>query len=300
MSEFKSLVDALAVNDNIKKNLGQLLGETEAVGIAAVLNSDCMSLMPTTPAKWPESEVVGAPYSCGVMEFVGLGNPSEWPDLRQRVERASRLVGWNNLPIGRRWQIAKQDDAQYDPAGAQAEQAGWDSARREACLERQIRDLELSQATVPSEVVLKTSGLARLRQELAYEKRRFTLSDTTSLITNPSDLAVEPEVKSTAPDLAPADAQARAARASLHSGATRALTTASQEEPENPMAWLVEDMARRRRTGEAYDRDTMVLALHEEFPTLKKRDRRTLFTKAPKELKRGGGRPKGSRNSGPK
>ena len=57
----------------------------------------------------------------------------------------------------------------------------------------------------------------------------------------------------------------------------------------SPGQWLSEEMTRRARSGEPYDRDTMVLALR-RFPVLDKRARRALFTAAPVALKSRRGR----------
>lgn len=55
-------------------------------------------------------------------------------------------------------------------------------------------------------------------------------------------------------------------------------------EETGPGQWLIEEMIRRARAGEPYDRDTMVVALR-RFPDLGKRARRALFTAAPDALK---------------
>lgn len=116
MIEFRSLVEALAADNNIEKSLGELTGETDAVGFATILDSDCMSFLPSLRTTWPTSdEVAGVPSLGDAQQFYWADDRSSWPDLRQRVVQASRLVGWNDLPVGWRWQIAEQSDAQNRP-----------------------------------------------------------------------------------------------------------------------------------------------------------------------------------------
>jgi hypothetical protein len=114
MSEFESLVEALTVDDNVHKNLWELPGETEAAGLGAILDSDFMPFVCSASEVWPTTEV-GAPFACDPVEFSGPEAETGWIDLRRRAQKAGVLVGWDGLPIGSRWQIAEQWDAQNRP-----------------------------------------------------------------------------------------------------------------------------------------------------------------------------------------
>jgi hypothetical protein len=64
------------------------------------------------------------------------------------------------------------------------------------------------------------------------------------------------------------------------------------------MAWMAEEMGKRRRTGESRLRDDMVLALRREYPEIGTVEAKDLFSRLPKELKTGAGRKAGVGNSG--
>jgi hypothetical protein len=64
------------------------------------------------------------------------------------------------------------------------------------------------------------------------------------------------------------------------------------------LAWLAEEMGRRRRSSESRLRDDVVQALRVDHPEIGERKARELFKRLPRELKTGRGRKAGGGNSG--
>lgn len=129
MSEFKSLFEALSADGNFEKSLEELASEPEIVGLATAITPGCIPFPPAVDAEWPSIEIVAAgplvPDSA-VLQHWAYGEESPWPKgWAHRIAQAYRLVGWDGLSIDRRQYIAKQDDANRDPALATLQQRGF-------------------------------------------------------------------------------------------------------------------------------------------------------------------------------
>ncbi len=89
------------------------------------------------------------------------------PDgLRERVERAFPPVSWAMLSAEQRRHRAREWDREHDPAGEEERQRGFDSAEREADIERRMRQLELMNPQTPRELESKNQQMDELRREL--------------------------------------------------------------------------------------------------------------------------------------
>lgn len=90
------------------------------------------------------------------------------PDgLRERVERAFPPVSWAMLSAEQRRHRAREWDCEHDPAGEEERQRGFDSAEREADIERRMRQLELMNPQTTLEIESKNRQMDELRCELA-------------------------------------------------------------------------------------------------------------------------------------
>lgn len=76
-----------------------------------------------------------------------------------------------------------------------------------------------------------------------------------------------------------------------------------EEQDKEYLCWMMEDVVRRFRLDEQRDRDTMAVAVRDQFPDSKPtfEKARALYDKLPEEIRSATrGRPKGSKNSGQK
>lgn len=87
--------------------------------------------------------------------------------LRERVERAFPPVTWAMLSADQRRHRAREWDCEHDPAGKEERQRGFDSAEREADIERRMRQLELMNPQTPLELESRNRQMDELRCELA-------------------------------------------------------------------------------------------------------------------------------------
>ncbi len=91
--------------------------------------------------------------------------------LRQRVEREFFPMPWDSLSAEQRRSVALQVDYQHDPATEQDRKFWWSFFERMRDLEKQIATWEAIAAPTASELALRETRLAELRQELAGMKR---------------------------------------------------------------------------------------------------------------------------------
>ncbi|MBP6645095.1 MAG: hypothetical protein KA207_04510 [Burkholderiaceae bacterium] len=87
--------------------------------------------------------------------------------LLRRVEQEFSPMPWDKLSADQRRSIALQLDYQHDPVTAQDQKFWWDFFERVDSLKKQLAEWEVVATPTATELVLKETRLAELKQELA-------------------------------------------------------------------------------------------------------------------------------------
>ena len=249
--------------------------------------SDDKGALPATGPQDISAGIGGAGRWLAGTITIGMANdPRPWA-LRSHLDTSTfgsvvtknelAAVGnsWDGLSVDLRRQLDLEWDAKHDPAREKEQQDGFDSAVREADLERQIREWELIAAPTALDLAKKEARLAELRQELAREKLRFTRNDPTlptvdlkTVVADTPQLVIMTQTAAVAdvdaalgsmppPALAPQPAPVPRSSALDNSTVPRA----AQEDPATDRQiadWLVARRRELQAAGEKHGRDRLL------------------------------------------